>query len=74
MSMALLRKRYGVPVARDRRVTIAATDGRYEEGTVVRATQSNVYILLDGMSRALPYHPADPAITYLCDDRSLSRA
>ena len=64
MSMDYVRKTYGVPAKRGGRVEVAREDGTTRSGTITRATHY-VYIRLDSMTYARPYHPTDPAIRYI---------
>lgn len=64
MSMAYIRKTYGVPVARGRRVEVRKSNGALFYGRITRATHY-VFIRLEGERHARPYHPTDPAIRYL---------
>ena len=64
MSMAYVRKTYGVPAARGRRVEVRKSNGAVFRGTITRCTHY-VFIRLDGERHARPYHPTDPCLTYL---------
>ena len=63
MSLAYVRKTYRVPVARGRRVEVQRA-GEVIGGTITRCTHY-VFIRLDDMKHARPYHPTDPCIRYL---------
>lgn len=54
--MAWVRKYYGVPAARGCRVEYTG-DGRSEFGTIRSARGGRLYIQLDGIRHALPFHP-----------------
>lgn len=69
MSMKYIRDTYGVPVARGRRVEVRQSNGAVFYGIITRATHY-VWIRLDGMRHARPYHPTDPDITYLTTYRA----
>ena len=65
MSMAYVRRTYGVPAKRGGRVEVRMPNGAVFRGTITRATHV-VFIRVDGDRYARPYHPTDPALRYCC--------
>lgn len=57
MSMASVRRFYGVPAKRGARVAISLR-GKRLLGTIARATHY-LYVRVDGERRSRPYHPYD---------------
>lgn len=56
MSMAWVRKYYGVPAKRGGRVEYTGY-GRSQLGTIVSASNGRLNIRLDGVKHATPFHP-----------------
>lgn len=56
MTMAWVRKNYGVPAKVGGRV-IYTGDGREHRGTITRANGGRVWIRLDGIRYSRPFHP-----------------
>ncbi|WKN20867.1 hypothetical protein [Azotobacter vinelandii] len=56
MSMAWVRKTYGVPAKRGMRVLYTG-DGRREYGTIRSAKGGHLSIQLDGVGHTMPFHP-----------------
>lgn len=63
MSMAYIRKYYGVPAKRGGRVEVTNATG-VRRGTIASATHY-VFIRIDGDRVALPYHPNSEGLRYL---------
>lgn len=56
MSMAWVRKTYGVPAKRGGRVEYSG-EGRPELGTIASASGGRLCIRLDGIRHTMPFHP-----------------
>ena len=56
MSMAYIRKTYGVPAKRGGRVEYTG-EGRAEYGTIKSANGAHLAIKLDGVKHTMPFHP-----------------
>ena len=56
MSMAWVRKNYGVPAKRGGRVKYTGC-GRNEYGTIRSASGGRLNIQLDGIRHTMPFHP-----------------
>lgn len=56
MSMAYIRKAYGVPAKRGGRVEYTG-DGRSEFGTIAGANGAHLSIRLDGLKHTMLFHP-----------------
>jgi hypothetical protein len=56
MSMAWVRKRYGVPAKRGGRVEYSG-EGRPERGTIRSARGGRLWITLDDVKHPMPFHP-----------------
>lgn len=70
MGFDYIRRFYGVAAKRGGRVEVRQQNGAVFLGTITRATH-HVFIRVDGVSHSRPYHPTDPAITYLPDRRAV---
>ena len=56
MTLAYIRKAYGVPAKRGGRVEYTG-EGRSEFGTIAGARGAHLSIRLDGVKHTLPFHP-----------------
>lgn len=56
MSLAYVRKAYGVPAKRGGRVSYTG-EGRAELGTITGARGGHLRVRLDGIKHSLPFHP-----------------
>ncbi len=65
MSLEYVRKYYGVPAKRGRRIEWYYK-GVMREGTITRATH-NIFVRFDGAKHSVPIHPTDSGLKYLSD-------
>lgn len=56
MSIAWVRKTYGVPAKRGGRVEYTGC-GKAEQGTIASASGGHLMIRLDGVKHTMPFHP-----------------
>ena len=56
MTIAYVRKAYGVPAKRKGRVSYTG-EGRVELGTITGACGSHLRVRLDGIKHSVPFHP-----------------
>ena len=63
MSMAYIRRYYGVPAKRGGRVAWDTSKGT-REGAITRATHY-VYVLFDDAKHSVPLHPCEQGLRYL---------
>lgn len=56
MSLAYVRKAYGVPAKRGGRVRYTGC-GREELGTIIGASGGHLKVRLDGVRHGMPFHP-----------------
>lgn len=56
MSLAYVRKAYGVPAKRGGRVSYTGED-RSELGTITGARSGHLQVRLDGIKHSMPFHP-----------------
>jgi hypothetical protein len=56
MSLAYVRKAYGVPAKRGGRISYTG-DGRSELGTITGARGGHLRVRLDGIKHTMPFHP-----------------
>jgi hypothetical protein len=56
MSLAYIRRAYGVPAKRGGRVRYTG-EGRDEFGTIIGASGAHLSVRLDGLRHGRPYHP-----------------
>lgn len=56
MSLAYIRKAYGLDVKRGGRIRYTG-DGRDEFGTIIGASGAHLNIRLDGVRHGMPFHP-----------------
>lgn len=68
MTMAWVRKSYGVPAKRGGRVEYTG-NGKSEFGTIIGVAGAHLRIRLDGAGRSLPFHPTWK-LRYLVGGRS----
>lgn len=71
MSMAYIRKTYGVPAKRGGRVEYTG-EGRAEYGTIKSANGAHLAIKLDGVKHTMPFHPTW-CLRYLPPNREVKR-